>query len=164
MAVEDHTEGRQIMQRYTKAYLAGLIDGDGSIMLQLKPRKGSKFGVRVKTLLVIYQDSKMKVEMDHLQSELGAGYTYERNDHIMEIRIEGHQQVERVLGLLKPFIRFKYKQVELILSAIKSMRGGVNTKEEILHIASIADQISACNYKSSQKKYTLKYIRDSLSP
>ncbi len=152
------------MKQYTKAYLAGLIDGDGSIMLQLKPRKDSIFGIRVKTLLVIYQDSKMKVEMEDLQRELGAGYTYERNDHIMEIRIEGHQQVERVLGLLKPFIRFKYKQVELILSAIKIMRGGVKTREKILEIASIADQISACNYKSSQKKYTLEYIRNNLSP
>ncbi len=152
------------MKQYNKAYLAGLIDGDGSIMLQLKPRKDSKFGIRVKTLLVIYQDNKMKVEMENLQRELGAGYTYVRNDHIMEIRIEGHQQVGRVLGILKPYIRFKSKQVELMLKAIVSMRDGIKTKEELLHIANLADQISACNYKSSHKKYTLEYIRNILSP
>lgn len=152
------------MKQYIKAYLAGLIDGDGSIMLQLKPRKESKFGIRVKTLLVIYQDNKMKVEMEQLQGELDAGYIYERNDHIIEIRIEGHQQVKRILGILKPFIRFKSKQVELMLNAIKIMRDGIKTKEKLLAVASIADQISAYNYKSSQKKYTLEFIRDILSP
>lgn len=57
MVVEDHTEGR-LMDAYTRAYIAGLIDGDASIMLQLKPRQHSSFGFRVKTTLVIYQDSK----------------------------------------------------------------------------------------------------------
>jgi hypothetical protein len=40
-----------------KAYLAGLLDGDGSIMLQLRPRLGMKFLFRVKAVVIIYQDS-----------------------------------------------------------------------------------------------------------
>ncbi len=42
------------MTNKQKAYLAGLIDGDGSIMLQLKRREGSRFLFRVKTVIVIY--------------------------------------------------------------------------------------------------------------
>ncbi len=152
------------MNAYQRAYLAGLIDGDGSIMLQLKPRTHSKFGVRVKTLLVIYQDTKMKSEMEWLHQELGAGYLYERNDHISEIRIEGHQQVKRILTELKPYLRFKKNQAELILKSIKIMQKGIKTKDELLVVANLADQISACNYKSSRRIYTGKYVMQNLSP
>ncbi len=163
MAVEDHTEGRQV-HAYTRAYLAGLIDGDGSIMLQLKPRTNSKFGIRVKTTLVIYQDSKMIKEMEWLQQELGAGYIYERNDHIIEIRIEGHQRVKETLAILKPYIRFKKKQVTLILKAIKILQHGINFKKDLLLVADLADQIASCNYKSSTRKYTKEYVMQHVSP
>lgn len=152
------------MNAYIRAYLAGLIDGDGSIMLQLKPRTRSKFGVRVKTTLVIYQDSKMKKEMDWLHEQLGAGYLYERNDHITEIRIEGHKKVRDIITKLLPYFRFKKKQASLMLEAIKKMKNGVKTLEELKIIADISDQISECNYKSTTKKYTSKYVMQNLSP
>lgn len=162
MVVEDHTEGRQ-MNAYVRAYLAGLIDGDGSIMLQLKPRTNSRFGVRVKTLIVIYQDSKMIGEMTWLHQELGAGYIYERNDHITEIRIEGHQRVKEILTKLLPYLRFKKPQAQLLLKAINLMRKSIKTKETLGEIAKVADQISSYNYKNSKRKYTGTYVMQNLS-
>lgn len=164
MAVEDNTEGRQ-MNAYIRAYFAGLIDADGSIMLQLKPRSRSKFGVRAKTVLVIYQDSKMKKEMEWLHKELKAGYLYERNDHITEIRIEGHRKVREILTKLLPHLRFKKPQAELIISAIKYMqRKGIKTLDDLRIIAEISDKISACNYSSPRRKYTSKYVMQHVSP
>ena len=164
MAVEDNTEGRQ-MNTYIRAYLAGLIDADGSIMLQLKPRTRSKFGVRVKTVLAIYQDSKMKKEMEWLHNELGVGYLYERNDHITEIRVEGHQRVREILTKLLPHLRFKKPQAELIISAIKHMQGkGIKTRKDLQIIADLSDKISSCNYSSPKRKYTSEYVMKNLSP
>jgi hypothetical protein len=42
------------MHAHQKAYIAGLLDGDGSIMLQFKKMSGMKFLFRVKTTIVIY--------------------------------------------------------------------------------------------------------------
>ena len=151
------------MKISTKAYLAGLIDGDGSIMLQLKPRIHSKFGIRVKTLLVIYQDRKLKIEMEKIRTELNAGYLYERNDHIVEIRIEGHQRVKEILTLLVPYMRFKQVQATLMLKAISLLEKGISSKKELYVIADLADKIAGCNYRSSSRKYTAEYIKH-LSP
>lgn len=152
------------MNAYTKAYLAGLIDGDGSIMLQLKPRTRSRFGIRVKSIVVIYQDSKMKNEMQWLHQELGAGYLYIRNDHIAEIRIEGHTRVKELLVKLVPYLRFKKQQATLTIQAIDLMSQGIKSKEQLLSVSAIADQISSYNYKSSKRKYTSEYVMHLLSP
>ena len=85
-----------------KAYLAGLIDGDGSIMLQLRRREGSRFLFRVKTVIVIYQDSKCYKETKKLHEIIGYGYLYLRNDRINEIRIEGFEKVKE-RGLIEKF-------------------------------------------------------------
>ena len=38
-----------------KSYIAGFLDGDGSIMAQLVKRKGYKLGFQVRTSIVFYQ-------------------------------------------------------------------------------------------------------------
>ncbi len=68
------------MNAYWKAYLAGMLDGDGSIMLQLKPRKGMKYLFRVKCAVIFYQDSKLHDELERFRNIIKAGYVYRRND------------------------------------------------------------------------------------
>lgn len=99
-----------------------------------------------------------------LHNELGAGYLYERNDHITEIRIEDHQRVGDILTKLKPYIRFKKNQVDLILKAIILAKKGIKTKEYLLAISDLADQISSNNYSSSRRKYTHQYVMQHMSP
>ncbi len=140
------------------AYLAGLLDGDGSIILQLKPRANIKRGFRVKAVVVFYQDMKMDDELHLLRTIIGAGYMYRRNDRISEIRVEGFDQVRRLLGKLKPHIRFKRKQVELMLKAIDIMLSKKVELDGFLQVCQIADQISAANYVSRRRKYTYAYV------
>ncbi len=150
------------MNSQQRAYIAGLIDADGSIMLQLKPRKGMKFLFRVKTVVVIYQDAKCFSELEKLHDILGTGYLYQRNDPICEIRIEGFTQVEKLLRRLKPYIRFKQDQVELLLKAIVILKQKPVKIGQFLEVCEIADLISARNYTSRNRKYTSQYVRSEL--
>ena len=140
------------------AYLAGLLDGDGSIMLQIRPRQGMKFLFRVKTVVVIYQDTKQKDIVEQLWKLIGAGYFYHRNDHISEIRIEGFKQVKLFLTLLKPYLLLKKKQADLMLRAISLAEKKGYSIQDFLQICAISDEISACNYSSKKRKYTSTFI------
>jgi len=40
------------------AYIAGFLDGDGSLMLQLKKRADMKRGIRFMTTIYLYQDTR----------------------------------------------------------------------------------------------------------
>lgn len=145
-----------------KAYLAGLIDGDGSIMLQFKPQKRMKFLFRAKSTVIIYQDAKMKSEVAKLWNIIGAGYQYERNDHICEIRIEGFAQVKKLLSGLKPFLRFKRKQARLMIKALDILGKKNYSIKDFLTACVIADKISSFNYRSIHRKYDSKFILSEL--
>lgn len=146
------------MTNKQKAYLAGLIDGDGSIMLQLKRREGSRFLFRVKTVIVIYQDSKCYKETKKLHEIIGYGYLYLRNDRINEIRIEGFEKVKDFLEKLQPYLRFKKKQAEFMLDAIKIVSNKKYSIDDFLRVCELSDKISEANYSSKNRKFTKEYI------
>ncbi len=141
-----------------KAYIAGFLDGDGSIMLQLKPRKLVSYGFRVKTTLCFYQDTRHKKGLSWIRGKLGIGYLSQRKDRITELRIEGYKAVKSVLNELAPFIIFKKKQVKIILKAILIMENNPNPKE-FLKVCKLSDDISAINYATVRKKYNYVFVR-----
>ena len=149
------TSGMTSQQR---SYIAGLIDGDGSIMLQLKPNAKMKFLFRVKAVIIIYQDSRYHEQLCQLQEWLGCGYVYHRNDRISELRIEGFTQVKNLLLQLQARIVFKTKQVELMLAAL-SILSTKYTIDDFMSVCVLADNIAASNYSSKLRKYTSTYVR-----
>ena len=130
------------------AYIAGFLDGDGSIMLQMHRRSSSKDVFRVKTVICFYQDSKHQKEVKWIKEVLGCGYVYTRNDHISELRIEGFQRVFETLKKLQPYIRFKRKQVKLMLDLISKIQQKLISKTETV---SWIQKMRNYNYFSSQR-------------
>jgi len=95
-----------------KAYIAGFLDGDGSLMLQVKKRSDTKRGVRFMATICLYQDTRHEKPLYWMREQLGIGYISHRSDGISELRINGFEKVRTILTELKPFIRFKEKQSE----------------------------------------------------
>lgn len=144
-----------------KAYIAGFLDGDGSVMLQFKPRKKVSYGFRVKTTICFYQKTRCNKGLVWIKEKLGAGYLYQRPDDITELRIEGHQQVKSVLVKLSPYIVFKREQVKLILKAIEILQKKPLINE-FLEVCRISDKISNINYATVKKKYTFEFVKKEL--
>lgn len=137
------------------AYIAGFLDGDGSIMLQLKKRSDSTKGVRFMTTICFYQDSRHDKNLKWIKKILRAGYFSKRNDGMSELRINGFKEVKNILENLSPFIRFKNKQAKLILLALevltkKTMRN--MTKKDYKKIVSIILNLQKQNYATRKKK------------
>ena len=145
------------------AYIAGFLDGDGSIMLQLKRRSDSAVGVRFMTTICFYQDSRHSKDLMWIKKVLKVGYFSQRNDGMSELRIQGFASCETVLLLLKPFVRFKQKQTSLVLSACeilnkKTMRTLTTTDKK--KIVKIMLSLKRNNYatrsvKSKEELYQL---------
>ena len=130
------------------AYIAGFLDGDGSIMLQLHRRQSGKEVYRIKTVICFYQDMRHLKEIEWIKQILECGYIYTRNDKICELRIEGFQKVFEVLLKLKPFLRFKRKQVNLMLEIIPRLQNKSLSKDEtVIWI----EKMRKFNYFSSQR-------------
>ena len=115
------------------AYIAGFLDGDGSIMLQLHRRQAGKEIFRVKTTICFYQDNRHRKDIEWIKEILGCGYVYTRRDHICELRVEGFQRVLEILTALKPYLRFKRKQVKLMLEMIPKLQQKLLFKQDTVN-------------------------------
>ena len=142
------------------AYIAGFFDGDGSLMVQFKNRRNTITGFRPMITLCFYQDKRHAKPLKWFRKIFGIGYLSERNDNIIELRINGYNSCEIILKELRPFIKFKKKQLNLSLKIISKLKKISRiTQKDILETAKLADKISKENYLSARRKYSYEYFQ-----
>lgn len=147
------------MDKTTSAYIAGFFDGDGSVRIQLQPRKNSKLGYRIRTVVSFAQKNEHNEGLYWIKDKLKIGYIYSRNDGMDELKIEGFESCTRVLNYLKPYVQFKKEQVKLVLKALSILKEKPNA---ILEISEISDKISKINYATTKKKHNYQAVKDYL--
>ena len=136
------------------AYIAGFLDGDGSLMIQLKRRSESGLGTRrVMLTICFYQDSRHEKPLLWIKKILGIGYISHRNDGMTELRINGHERVRNILKSLLPFLKFKKKQAKMIIKSadllLSNDRDNVCTKTKLVNYILI---VQGENYATRAKR------------
>ncbi len=156
MKQQDNTVGSRLNNDL--AYIAGFLDGDGSIMLQIKKRKdGNVSSRRFMATICFYQDARHAKPLEWIRTVLGIGYMSYRNDGMAELRINGFKQVGEILTKLQPFIRFKKVQAAEIVKAVGILQNDIRTESDLRKIASAMVRIQSVNY-ATRKKKTLEEI------
>ena len=144
-----------------KAYIAGFLDGDGSIMLQIKKRSDTKRGFRFMATICFYQDTRHAKTLFWMQKVLGIGYISKRNDAITELRINGFQQIQTILTELKPYVRFKEIQLEAMISACRILNMSHINKlsdKQLKELVELILVIQNENYKAHRKKTREEFV------
>jgi hypothetical protein len=137
------------------AYIAGFLDGDGSLMLQIKKRKDGQSKIRFMTTVCFYQDSRHDKPLKWIRDIFGIGYLSKRNDGMSELRINGYLQVLKILESLLPYIKFKKIQAKTLQQAclILSKDSFKNlTKTQLRKLVSLMIVIQKENYQTKSKK------------
>ncbi len=137
------------------AYIAGFLDGDGSLMLQLKKRGDSKIGMRFMLTICFYQDSRHDQPLRWIRSIFNIGYISKRNDGMTELRINGHQQIRDSIKDLLPYIKFKKIQARALLKASEILCGGNISKlktNELKKLVQLMLVIQNENYVTKNKR------------
>ncbi len=137
------------------AYIAGFLDGDGSLMLQIKKRKDGTIGIRFMSTICFYQDTRHEKTLYWIQEVLGIGYLSRRNDDMTELRINGYKQVRDILTALLPYIRFKKLQAHALKNAceiLSSTKFKMLNKQKLLQLVDHILVIQNENYVTKKKK------------
>ena len=151
--LQDNTVGSRL--RVDRAYIAGFLDGDGSVMLQIKHRKDGKSKIRFMATICFYQDTRHEKDLFWIKKILGIGYLSRRNDGMTELRVNGFETVKEVLKNLMPYIRFKKIQTKalfescVILSKTKLRMLG---REQLVKLVDRILVIQQENYVTKKKK------------
>src|SRR5579885_3662868 len=98
-----------------KAYLAGFLDGDGSIYVRAKPNATYRFGFQIAPYIILFQSAKGKENFEELCKMIGLGYMRERNDGVLEFTINKIADIREFLEAIYPYSVLKRRQIELML-------------------------------------------------
>ncbi len=145
------------------AYVAGFLDGDGSIILQLKPRPDYRYGFQIKATVSFFQSGQGRHVLQWLQQRIGLGRLRRRKDGIWEYNIEGWEPVLHFLYAVRPYVVAKKPQVEEAISLLEEMRANRHaTPEQFVSWAQRVESYQALNY-SKKRRYTANDVRRFLS-
>jgi hypothetical protein len=137
------------------AYIAGFLDGDGSLMLQLKKRSDTPRALRIMATVCFYQDTRHEKPLHWIRQTLNIGYVSRRNDGMSELRINGFKTVGNIIVELLPFLRFKKIQAQNMVKACKLLTEKTLRKLSLTDRKRITNYLLAIqneNYVTKQKK------------
>ncbi len=137
-----------------KAYLAGFLDGDGSIYVRLKPNPTYRYGFQVAPYIVLFQSAKSRVRFEKLCSLISFGSLRERKDGILEYTIGKQESLKQFLAWVKPYVLLKRSQVELMEKILKA-KALVKKKRDFEALMKLIDSFEELNYSKKRKKQRL---------
>ena len=137
-----------------KAYLAGFLDGDGSIYVRLKPNSTYRYGFQVAPYIILFQSQKERSKFEKVCSLVGLGYIRERKDGILEYTIGRKEAIETFLKMVKPYVILKKEQCALMLE-ILDMKTEVKNKDDFRALMNKIDRFRELNYSKKRKRHTL---------
>lgn len=137
-----------------KAYIAGFLDGDGSIYVRLKPNADYRYGFQVAPCIAFFQSSKDRANFEEICDLIGSGYLRARNDGMLEYVIQKQQAIYSLLSDIKPFLLLKKRQANLMLLILQK-KMLVKSKEDFSALMKLVDQFRELNYSKRRKIHML---------
>lgn len=128
------------------AYLAGLIDGDGSIMAIIEKHQAKKFGWRVRIVLKVTQ--KHEADLLFLVPLTKSG-AISKNGETYDWKTRDQDMIKEILLNIKPYSRIKQNQVKIALQILDSV---ITSEKDLLAVATLADALSRFNVRSNNRR------------
>lgn len=142
---------QQKLKRLTREdlqYIAGFIDGDGSIMAQLV-RGDYKYGYTTRVTVALYQKTKRHWFLKQMKAVLG-GNLYKKTNGMSVLEITGYTPVKTLLLALHPFLRIKKPQARRVLKIIEAYKNR-ETEACFLKVCQQVDKVANLNDSKARK-------------
>lgn len=153
------------MKKEELSYIAGFLDGDGCVMLQLITRKDYRLGYEIRPSIVFYQKDKNENRefLLWIKNKFKEGYIRDRKDGMIEYVIVGKKPVESILLKISPFLRLKKEHAKVVLAVLKKMpeKGNQMTAKNLLKLSKEVDKFFFLNY-SKKRTNTSQKVKDFL--
>jgi len=94
------------------SYLAGFLDGDGSIHFQLIRQREYKFGFYIRASMSLSQSTSARSGLENIQQMIGAGYIRDRGTGMSDLVITSRPILQQILAEVEPFVIFKREHVK----------------------------------------------------
>ena len=145
---------KKLISQTQRSYLAGFLDGDGSIYAQLKPNKTYKYGFQIVYYIVLFQSQKNQNNFAKICAMINLGYLRVRKDGILEYIIGTQEGIKKFIELVEPYSIMKKPQLN-ILKRIIILKSKVKNQKDFKILARLIDNFRKLNYSKKRKFRTL---------
>ena len=140
------------MQTFTAAYVAGFLDGDGSIHFQLVRQKEYRYGYYIRSSVSFSQSTSARAGLEALQALVGGGYLRDRGTGMSDLVVTSRPLILQLLSAVQPFVIFKREHVRRALRLLPQL-DRIKEPERFLQLATEVDAFATLNY-SKRKRIT----------
>ena len=134
----------------TASYLAGFLDGDGSVHFQLVRQKEYRFGFYIRSSVSFSQATSARFGLEKIQQIVGGGYLRDRGTGISDLVVTSRSLLTRLLSAVEPFVVFKRQQVQKALWLLPQIQPRMSP-EEFLRVAHLVDAFASLNYSKTKR-------------
>jgi LAGLIDADG DNA endonuclease family protein len=138
------------LEAWQASYLAGFLDGDGSIHFQLVRQKEYRFGFYVRASMSLSQSTSARHGLERLQVMIGGGYLRDRSTGMSDLVITSRPLLIELLKQIEPFVLFKREQVRAALRLLPRIGRGMSV-EEYLEVAHEVDAFASLNHSKTKR-------------
>lgn len=130
----------------TLSYIAGFLDADGCINLQLVRRKDYVLGYQIRASITFFQPSSHRSFLEWLKSIFQVGFVRDRKDGVSEYAIVDTPSVLDVLVTLRSYLKIKKPQCDLAITVLQEVVHSRRlTPEQFLKLAQKVDRFGELN-------------------
>ena len=146
------------MNAFDASYVAGFLDGDGSIHFQLVRQKEYRFGFYIRSSVSFSQSTSARAGLEHIQALIGAGYLRERGTGMSDLVITSRPALFNLLTEVRPYVVFKREHVRRALLLLPRL-DRVRDPELFLQLAREVDAFAALNYSKTKRIFAVDVER-----
>ena len=137
-----------------RAYIAGFLDGDGSIYARAKPNSTYRYGFQIALYIVLFQSQKDHENFSKICSMIQMGRTRIRKDGILEHVVNKIDNVKEFLWNVRPYVVLKKDQIDLMLKIIKQ-KENIKSVGDFKKLLELIDSYRELNYSKKRKQRIL---------
>jgi hypothetical protein len=148
------------LTREDLAYIAGFLDGDGSILAQIVKGSAYKYKHRIRVSVVFYQKRRYHWFLIWLKNKLKMGNIRIKKDGMAEFVVLGNEPVRRFLMLLEPFLKIKRPLCKLVLNIIEDIQK-IDSEASFIEVCKLVDKTAEYTY-SKKRMITSLTVQESI--
>lgn len=147
------------------AHIAGLLDGSGTINVQITEDDTTSLGYRYRPYVTIHRPLEDKAtigKLDAYAEECTANYNLIERDTTMQFRVSNVASIERFLLPLAEWLVTRQEAAQIMLNKIvpRVEAGDAESKDGFYELVGVADNLRKSQHSNRPTKYTQEHFAD----
>ena len=138
------------MRALDASYVAGFLDGDGSIHFQLVRQQEYRFGFYIRASTSFSQSTSARSGLEVIQDLIGGGYLRDRGTGLSDLVVTSRPLLLDLLSAVRPYVIFKREHVRRALQLLPRLER-LKEPERFLQLAREVDAFATLNYSKTKR-------------